>query len=146
MKSSQTVYAMDALIYPVIALLCLILLVLLLTVTRRVRGAKRKAVPVKVFRTMQMTNVDEYYVTPGNNFNNLMQLPLLFILFVLFCIVTNEIDMFYVVASWLFVASRYIHSLIHITVNNVLWRVVSYAVGTVVLFICWFRLLFSLTN
>jgi len=47
---------------------------------------------------------------------------------------------------WIFVGSRYTHSLVHLTSNKVNWRFLSYAVGLGALFIGWLRLAVLILN
>jgi len=75
---------------------------------------------------------------PAYNFRNLLELPVLFYALCLFLYVTGSVDEWYLVAAWLFVALRVVHSVIHCTVNIVIWRFVVYFVSALAL---WFMLL-----
>jgi len=60
---------------------------------------------------------------------------------ILFALQLNIIDDFFIIASWIFVALRYVHAYIHLTYNHVLDRLGAFMAGAVVLYICWGRLL-----
>ena len=75
------------------------------------------------------------------NFRNLLELPVLFYVLCLLLYVTDRVDEWYLVAAWLFVALRAVHSVIHCTVNIVIWRFVVYFVSALAL---WFMLLRAL--
>jgi len=131
----------QSILYPIIALLALILMTAVLTVTRRMAGVKAGEIKASRFKTMDLAGVDAKYTTAGNAFNNQFQLPMLFILFVLFALQLNIVDSFFIIASWVFVALRYVHAYIHITYNHVLHRLGAFMAGAIVLYICWGRLL-----
>jgi hypothetical protein len=45
--------------------------------------------------------------------------------------------------AWAYVASRGVHSLIHLTYNNVFHRLAAFAAGNVVLLVIWIRLVLA---
>jgi len=134
-----------AIIYPIAMQLVLIAFVALLTVTRRRKGALAGDIKIKRFKAMNLEGIDDKYVTPGNSYNNQFQMPMLFIAFVLFALQLEVVDSFYVYASWAFVALRYAHAYIHLTYNNVIHRLLCFGSGVLVLFICWTRLIISVS-
>ncbi|MET0746499.1 MAG: MAPEG family protein [Microvirga sp.] len=73
----------------------------------------------------------------GNAFHNQFELPLLFFVLVAFAMITRKADLLFVVLSWVFVASRLVHALIHTTSNRIEIRFMAYMVGVVVLFVMW---------
>jgi len=131
----------QSILYPIAAQLLLILIAAVLTVTRRMAGVKAGDIKASRFKTMDVADLDPKYVTPSNCFNNQFQLPMVFILFILFALQLNIIDDFFIIASWIFVALRYVHAYIHLTYNHVLHRLGAFMAGAVVLYICWGRLL-----
>lgn len=68
---------------------------------------------------MQLNDVDESLIVCGRNFYNQFQLPMLFFILVLFWSVYAVNNLFLLMASWGFVITRYGHSYIHLTTNNV---------------------------
>jgi hypothetical protein len=84
----------------------------------------------------------------GNCFNNQFQLPVLFYVLVILALVLRKADLLFVILSWLFVISRFVHAGIHVTSNNVLRRFQAYAIGSLILLAMWVifavRILFAL--
>src|ERR1700691_3225696 len=72
---------------------------------------------------------------PSDNLKNLFELPTVFYALVLFLYVTNHVDTRYVLAAWLFVGFRVLHSAVHCTFNFVPLRFWLYAGGALSL---WF--------
>ena len=74
---------------------------------------------------------------PANNFRNQFELPVLFYVLVAFLLITNKADLVQVVLAWIFVASRVLHTVIHLGSNVVLRRGMAFFIGLVVLFVMW---------
>jgi hypothetical protein len=76
-------------------------------------------------------------VNPSDNLENLFEFPVIFFVVVIAIFVTGLVDSTYVIAAWLYVASRAVHSYIHCTYNQVDQRFAAYAISTAILiFIC----------
>ena len=86
---------------------------------------------------MQLNDVDESLIVCGRNFYNQFQLPMLFFILVLFCSVYAVNNLFLLMASWGFVITRYGHSYIHLTTNNVKQRFYIFGIGALVLVAGW---------
>jgi len=71
------------------------------------------------------------------NLKNLFELPVLFYALCLFLYVTATADMIYVIAAWLFLVFRALHSFVHCTSNVVILRFYLYSVAA---FALWFML------
>jgi hypothetical protein len=67
---------------------------------------------------------------PSDNLKNLFEIPVLFYALALYLFVTNQVDGTYVVAAWVFVAFRALHSAVHCTINIVMLRFYLYLVST----------------
>lgn len=80
---------------------------------------------------------------PANNFKNLFELPVLFYVLCLYLYVTNNVDAVYIYAAWAFFLLRAVHSLIHCTINRVIWRFASYCLGAAALFLMLIRAVIS---
>lgn len=64
---------------------------------------------------------------PSDNLKNLFEMPVLFYALLLYLHVAGQVDSVYVVAAWVFVAFRCLHSAVHCTVNIVMLRFWLYA-------------------
>ena len=78
---------------------------------------------------------------PAYNFRNLLELPILFYALCLLLYVTGMADTLDLLAAWLFVALRVVHSAIHCTVNIVSYRFYVYFASALVLWVMLFRVL-----
>ena len=76
--------------------------------------------------------------TPSDNLRNLFELPVLFYALAIYLYVTNQVDQAYLVAAWVFVAFRVLHSAVHCTANIVLLRFFIYVAATMAL---WYMLI-----
>jgi hypothetical protein len=84
---------------------------------------------------------------PSDNFNNLLEMPLLFYTAVLLSLVLLIQDELLVSFAWGFVALRTVHSLIHCSYNRVLHRFTAYVASSFILILIWLRLgLYILTQ
>lgn len=72
---------------------------------------------------------------PSDNLRNLFEIPTLFYALALYLFVTQRVDDTYLIAAWVFVGFRALHSVVHCTVNIVLLRFWLYAISTAAL---WF--------
>jgi hypothetical protein len=72
--------------------------------------------------------------TPSDNLKNLFEIPTLFYALVLCLYVTQQADTTHIVAAWVFVAFRALHSLVHCTFNHVPLRFMLYAISTLAFF------------
>jgi hypothetical protein len=75
---------------------------------------------------------------PSDNLKNLFEIPTIFYALLLYLYVTNQVDVVYVAASWIFVALRVLHSVVHCTVNIVMLRFWLYCISTLAL---WFMVI-----
>jgi hypothetical protein len=75
---------------------------------------------------------------PSDNLKNLFEIPTLFYAVVLYLYVTRQVDTTHVVAAWVFVVFRIVHSAVHSTINIVILRFWLYAASTLTL---WFMVI-----
>jgi hypothetical protein len=76
----------------------------------------------------------------GRNLVNLCELPVLFYALAAFQMLRPEtMDELQVTLAAAFVASRYAHTLIHVTINNVGLRFLAHRAGFVILAVMWVR-------
>ena len=86
----------------------------------------------------------EYLAKVSQNFDNLLELPILFYVVGLLAYVSGNADAGHLAMAWIYVATRVVHSYIHTTYNDVLHRMLPFALGTLVLIAMWLRLLLQL--
>jgi hypothetical protein len=71
------------------------------------------------------------------SFSNQFELPVLFYVLTILEIITRSADVLFVVLAWIFVVTRVLQALIHVTNNDVRLRGAFYGVGAIILVIMW---------
>ncbi len=124
---------------PVIAMLLLTAAVWVVLYARRIPAMHRRGLPVQTWTSPDkiVEHLPPAVNYPAYNFRNLFEMPVVFYVACLVIYVTGTVDGIYVTAAWSFVVLRVLHSLIHITINRVLARFLSYLAASLVL---WFML------
>lgn len=130
------------LIAPVLALVLLTFAVLAVLGSLRVRGVRGREFPPHYFELMQAqggARLPAAAEAASRNFVNLLELPVLFYSLVPLLAFTGRWDDTSVALLWAFVALRFTHSAIHLTVNHVPLRFLVYLASTLVLLAEWLR-------
>lgn len=76
----------------------------------------------------------------ADNYSNLFELPVLFYTAILLTLILMVQDGILVILAWSFVGSRCLHSLIHVTYNQVMHRFLVFVFSSFVLLAFWVRL------
>lgn len=125
------------LLYPVLALVALTALVWALALRERVAEIRARRIPLRVLarpaevaRTLEATQAMD-------NFNNLLQLPLLFYVLCLALTVTGQGGAVFVAGAWGYVALRAVHSAIQVGRNAVLPRFRAWVASSLLLWALW---------
>ncbi|HTO40913.1 MAG TPA: MAPEG family protein [Rhizomicrobium sp.] len=124
-------------LFPMGALAFLTFTVLLFVPMRRFRAVFAGAVGPGDFRLGESERVPPSVLLPNRNYMNLTELPVLFYVACLMFYVTNRVDETVLYVAWGFVGCRALHSLIHITYNNVIHRLSVFAISTGLLLWLW---------
>jgi hypothetical protein len=74
---------------------------------------------------------------PSDNFQNLLEVPVLFYVLIILLLDTGHASSGFVSAAWAFVGLRTIHSAIHCTYNDVTHRFTVYALSSLLLWGMW---------
>jgi hypothetical protein len=136
----------SAILYPMIALAGLTFCVLLLIPIARFRAAGRGEVTARDFRYGESANVPGRVSLPNRNLMNLLELPMLFYVVCLAFYVTGTVDARALYMAWAYVALRALHSLIHLTYNNVFHRLTAFAASNFALIALWVRWAFAVAK
>lgn len=126
-----------AILYPVFALALWTILVLLQIPIVRFRSGFRRETVADDFKYGESSSVPSYVSIPNRNYMNLLELPILFYVVCLFIYVTNSTLPVMVTLAWSYVALRIIHSVIHLSYNHVIHRLVAFATSNFVLVALW---------
>jgi len=126
-----------AILYPMFALAAWTLVVLLLIPFARVRSARRREVVVDDFKYGESATVPPAVSIPNRNFMNLLELPMLFYVVCIVLYVTAGASTATIALAWAFVGLRIVHSLIHLSYNHVVHRLVAFSASNVALVVLW---------
>jgi hypothetical protein len=128
---------MKTILYPVIALAAWTLLVQLSIAFTRVRAGLRRQIQADDFKFGESPTVPPEVCIPNRNYMNLLEAPVLFYAVCTVLFVTAGVTQTAVTLASLYVVLRIIHSLIHLTYNNVMHRLTAFAASNGVLAVLW---------
>ena len=109
----------------------------LMTGLHRVRAVRTGRVHVRVFSAGEAPEVPEDLRIPNRNLMNLLEMPLLFYVVCIALYTTRHVGPGAILLAWVYVGLRLAHSLIHVTYNRVLHRLIAFAASNVVLLTLW---------
>lgn len=129
----------ESILFPIIALVALTFGIGLWFGAIRFRAVRTGDINPAYYILNRGAKLPEYYLKVNNNYNNLFEIPLLFYVVSVLIYVTNKTDFIFLILSWMFVATRYLHSYIHTTYNNLTHRRNAFLSGIVILMFEWIR-------
>ena len=136
--------APSPLLLPMAALIGWTLLVLLLIPFRRLRAGFAGELTPDDFRYGESARVSGAVSIPNRAWMNLLEAPVLFYALCLATILAQAVDSVVVGLAWGYVALRVLHSMIHLSYNRVVHRLLVFAASNVVLTLLWIKLLLAL--
>ena len=115
------------------------LTVVIMVLTARVRmgSVKSGAVPESYYNLMEGHAVPELVAKTTRNFNNLFEVPTLFYAGGAVYLALDQTGQAAVISAWVFVAARVLHSIIHLSYNNPMHRMVVFAIGNLSVLVMW---------
>lgn len=129
------------LLLPLLAQVMLTFIVLIALYAERIREMKERNVDPEQMKTRSdWQGKLPSSETSADNFMNLFESPVLFYVAILLALILMLQDRILVVLAWSYVASRYLHSFIHITYNQVMHRFTVFIFSCFVLLAMWMRL------
>lgn len=129
----------DLIFAPMGALALLTFTVLAFIPVRRFQAVGSGKVAAGDFKLGESSRVPAEVSIPNRNYMNLLELPMLFYVAGLMYYVADRVDAVVLALAWTFVALRVVHSVIHISYNNVLHRLTPFAVSNFVLIALWVK-------
>jgi len=134
-------------IYPMFVMVLLIVVVAGLNLTWRIRAVKQRKVSARYFKlySSETSEVPDYLLAGARNFSNLFEFPMLFLLTCVLVLSLGLQSVAFVVLAWVFVLSRVLHSIIHMSYNHIIHRLLAFKVGVLSVFIMWLILLVKLS-
>jgi hypothetical protein len=118
-------------LFPVVTLLIIFYL--------RMKSVLAKEVSIKYYKSFNLKDIEipEIIHTTSRHYTNLFEMPILFLILGTLLISLQLVSPGLVISAWLFVVLRFIHSIIHLTYNNVLHRMLAFGMSCAVLLGMW---------
>lgn len=126
-----------AILYPLFALAAWTFVILVLIAVRRLGAGFAGRVRAADFRFGESVQVPPEVCLPNRNYMNLLELPVLFYVLGLLCYATGQHSPLQLGLAWAYVGLRVVHSLIHLSYNNVYHRLAAFALSNGVLLAAW---------
>lgn len=126
---------------PMFALVMLTFLIMVVTFRSRMSAVRAGKLPMSYFALMQGQDTPELVAKSTRNFSNLFEVPVLFYVGALAYLTLELEEPTPVLCAWLFVGARALHSLIHLTYNNVLHRLIIFGLGNLCVLVMWITLM-----
>ena len=126
-------------IYPVFCLVMLTFFMMAATGITRLISVRRRQVHPRYYVLMSGDTPPDYVQKVGRNMANLLEVPVLYYLLAVLVILFEINNQLLVDLAWLYVALRLVHSIIHISYNNVPHRFIVFVLSVVTLMIMWLQ-------
>ena len=134
----------SAIFVPFFVVMLLTMIVWIYTYARRIPFVRGHKLTPEQLTPSEFARISPPAVSnPSDNLKNLFEVPTLFYAVVLYLYVTQQVDTTYVIAAWMFVAFRILHSAVQCTINIIILRFTAYAASTLAL---WFMLIRASVN
>lgn len=129
------------LLLPLLAQVALTFTVMIIMYRKRVAEMKSKQIHPQQIKTRSGSKDFLTDSAPASdNYSNLFELPVLFYVAILLTLILMVQDSILVILAWAFVASRCVHSFIHVGYNKVMHRFTVFIISAFVLLAFWVRL------
>lgn len=123
--------------WPVAALAALTFGVLLLVPILRFSASFKGFTSARDYRLGESERVPEWVALANRNYMNLLESPVLFYVIAVIIYVTNGLTPLLLNLAWAYVGLRAIHSLIHVSVNKIGLRLISFTMSIWCLMAMW---------
>lgn len=127
----------ESIFLPMLALALVTFTVLGLIPIRRFRSVFARETTPDDYALGENSRVPGHVALPNRNYMNLLEVPALFYVVGGALFVTGTVDGLALGLAWAFVAARVAHSLVHVTYNRVIHRLILFALANVILMALW---------
>ncbi|GER06013.1 hypothetical protein GCM10007972_07590 [Iodidimonas muriae] len=134
----------SAIFYPVAVLVLWTLAILLMVGLSRLGAVKKGQVPLSFYRLYRGGEEPDKLAAMGRHFHNLLEVPPLFYLTCIIAYLTQSVSTAMMILAWGFVASRLLHSAIHLGGNKVQARFSVFLIGVLIVVAMWVLILLHL--
>ena len=124
-------------LYALFVLVILTMVIMVLTARVRIESVQSGTVPQSYYSLMEGHDIPDFVAKTTRNFNNLFEVPILFYAGGAVYLALDQAGQLPIVSAWVFVAARVMHSIIHLSYNNVLHRLVIFAIGNLSVLVMW---------
>ncbi|MBJ6136996.1 MAPEG family protein [Marinobacter litoralis] len=133
-----------AILYPAFAMFVLTMTCIFRLGTLRFFAVRARKVRLSYYRTYNEGTQPDYLHLMARHVQNHFEVPPLFYIGIIFGLVTGNTAMITLIFAWAFVAARVVHSVIHLTNNNVNYRFFVFVLSLVCLCGLWGSVMFPL--
>lgn len=126
----------EAILLPMFVQVALTFVLLFWMIILRLRAIRRGEVSPQQI-ALREPNWPPYVQQVGNAFHNSVEMPMLFYVAVLLALITRTLDVTIFVLMWMFVLSRILHAMIHVTTNRLSHRTPVFLIGAIALALIW---------
>lgn len=127
----------DSIFAPMGVLALMTFVALTLIPIRRFRAGFAGQIVPDDFKYGESGNVPPEVSIPNRAYMNLLEMPLLFYVICILAFVTQRVDSLFLLLAWAYAGLRLLHSLVHLTYNNVYHRLVFFAASNFVVIALW---------
>jgi len=134
-------------LYPAIAMAVMTILLIFALGFRRFFAVRSRRVNHRYYSTYDISDGEPASLRRHTrNVQNLFEAPPLFYIALIMTYVAGRVDQAMLIAAWLYVALRVVHSCIHMSYNKLPHRFLVYGTSTFVLLFLWIKLAISLSS
>ena len=124
-------------LYAMFVLVILTMVIMVLTARVRIESVQSGTVPQSYYSLMEGHDIPDFVAKTTRNFNNLFEVPTLFYAGGAVYLALDQAGQLPIISACIFVAARVMHSIIHLSYNNVLHRLVIFAIGNLSVLVMW---------
>jgi hypothetical protein len=136
----------ELVLFPAVTVVALTFIVGFMLLRARFLAVKRGDINPRFFLLNRGGKAPEYLLKLEQNYCNLFELPVLFYLLILMIYATNSVNALLLWVSWGFAGTRIVHTLVHVTVNRLRWRMAVFLAGALLLLAGWVVFVLGLTS
>ena len=127
----------NKMLHAMFKLVILTTVIMVLTTRTRIESLKSGVVPQNYYSLMQGHDIPDFIAKTTRNFNNLFEVPTLFYAGGAVYLALDQTGQLPVINAWIFVAARVMHSIIHLSYNNVVHRLTIFGIGNLSVLVMW---------
>ncbi len=135
----------ELIFFPAIAVVVLTFTIGFTMLRLRFLAVSRGEINPRYYLLNRGGKVPDYLVRVEQNYGNLFELPVLFYLLISVLYSTHTVDELQFWLAWGFAGTRIVHSTIHVTVNWLRWRMLTFTFGVLLLLASWLIFLVQVT-